>query len=143
MIYFAIKKILYWVVGIWWRVILKVKITFCKYWTLIKIYINMAWVYKGDKVKIKMMQQQWSFYCVKIWKLLFNGGRGGGRGAVVKIWWSRESTKDEYFLVEKETMSKFLAGAGFLLFLCLSREIPVIWSQFGSGLQNLMSHDLL
>ena len=93
-----------------------------------------------------MMQQQWSFYCVKIWKLLFNGGGAGGGaggGEGVKIRWSRESTKDEYFLVVKETMSKFLTSAGFLLFLYPSRENPVIWSQFGSGIQNLMSHDSL
>ena len=50
---------------------------------------------------------------------------------------------EEYFLVVIETMNKFLASAGVLTFPCPSRRNPGIWSPFGPGLQNLISHDSL
>ena len=37
----------------------KLKTTFWKYWTLIKIKISMACVYKEHGGKIKMVQEQW------------------------------------------------------------------------------------
>ena len=37
----------------------KLKTTFCKYWTLIKIKISLACVYKEYEVKVKMVQEQW------------------------------------------------------------------------------------
>ena len=36
----------------------KLKTAFCKHWTLTEIKINMTWMYKKDKVKIKIVQQQ-------------------------------------------------------------------------------------
>ena len=36
----------------------KLKRTFCKYWTSIKIKISMTCVYKEYEIKIKMVQQQ-------------------------------------------------------------------------------------
>ena len=77
----------------------KVKATFCKYWTLIKIKISMICVYKEYEAKIIMMQEQWldlkiSFYRVITWKLLFSGeGTFGGRNKnLVGIfsWWERD-----------------------------------------------------
>ena len=38
---------------------LKLKTTFCKYWTLIKIKISMTCMSKEYEVKIKMVQEQW------------------------------------------------------------------------------------
>ena len=66
--------------------------SFCKFWTSIKMKINMNCVYKEYKIKAKMVQEQWlqlkmKFYWVITWKLLFSegwrfggmGGKGGGR----------------------------------------------------------------
>ena len=38
---------------------LKLKATFCKYWTLIKIKISMSFVHKVYESKTKMVQEQW------------------------------------------------------------------------------------
>ena len=54
-----------WVVGISQGIILttwtfsKLKATFCKYWTLIKIKINIICVHKEYEGKIEMVQEQW------------------------------------------------------------------------------------
>ena len=37
----------------------KLKTTFCKYWTSVKIKSSMTCVYKKYEVKIKMVQEQW------------------------------------------------------------------------------------
>ena len=50
----------------------KLKTTFCKYWTLIKIKISMTRVYKEHEVKVKIVQKQ-CFHCVITWKSLFSG----------------------------------------------------------------------
>ena len=82
----------YWVVGIWGRVnftiwtFSRVKTTFCKYWTSIKIKITMTWVCKENEDKIKMVEEEWlqflldvfilcRFYWIITWKLLFGGER--------------------------------------------------------------------
>ena len=44
----------------------KLKTTFCKYWTLTKIKISMAYVYKEYGGKIKMVQEQWIQLKMKI-----------------------------------------------------------------------------
>ena len=55
----------YWVVGIWEGMILtiwtflKLKVTFCEYWTLIKIKISITCMYKEYEVKMKMVEKQW------------------------------------------------------------------------------------
>ena len=37
----------------------KLKTTFCKYWTSIKIKISITFVFKENEVKIKIVQEQW------------------------------------------------------------------------------------
>ena len=37
----------------------KLKTAFREYWTSVKIKINMTWVSKEYKIKIKMEQEQW------------------------------------------------------------------------------------
>ena len=54
-----------------------------------------------------------------------------------------ESTKERFFLVVGESMSKYLASAGLLLIPSPSRENSAFWSQFGPKLQDLISHDSL
>ena len=55
----------YWIVGIWGRVnfiiwtFSRVKTTFFKYWTSIKIKITMTCVYKGNVDKIQMVKEEW------------------------------------------------------------------------------------
>ena len=44
----------------------KLKTTFCKYWTLIKIKISLACVYKEYEVKVKMVQEQWMKIKMKV-----------------------------------------------------------------------------
>ena len=62
---FIIAEIFYWVVEIWRGVLLttlfflKLKTTFWKHWTFIKIKINMTLERTKFKVKIKMVQKQW------------------------------------------------------------------------------------
>ena len=48
-------------------------------------------------------------------------------------------TKDGFFLVVGERMSKYLTSAGLILIPCSSRENSAIWSQFALKLQNLKS----
>ena len=60
---FTLKEIFYKIVEIWRGVILTIQ-TFFKakkniLLTLIKVKINMIWVFKEYKVKIKMAQKQW------------------------------------------------------------------------------------
>ena len=62
----------------------KLKTGFCKYWTSIQIKISMTCMYKDYKFEIKMVQEQWlqqkwSLYGARIWKLLSRGG--------TKLWW--------------------------------------------------------
>ena len=56
----------------------KLKATFCKYWTSIKIKIAMTCVYKEYEVKVKWYRSKdaswkWRFYWVIAYKLLFSG----------------------------------------------------------------------
>ena len=55
----------------------KLKTTFCKYWTLIKVKISMACVYKEHEVKMKLVQEQWQHLKMKF--LLVN----------IVIWWGK------------------------------------------------------
>ena len=54
----------------------KLKTTFCKYWTFIKINISMTCIYEDYEGKIRIVQEQWlqlkwSFYWVITWTFLF------------------------------------------------------------------------
>ena len=80
----------------------KIKATFCKYWTSIKIKIGMTCVYKEYKVKIKMVQEQMAtakndFFWIITWKLLFSGAGINVllEGGWIKILWE-ESTKGDF-----------------------------------------------
>ena len=62
----------------------KLKTTFCRCWTSIKIKIGMTCVYREHEVKIKWYRSndsssKWSFYWVMTWQLLFSGR--------INLWW--------------------------------------------------------
>ena len=77
----------YWVVGIWGRVnftiwtFSRVKTTFCKYWTSIKIKITMTWVCKENEDKIKMVEEEWLQLKIQVLLDLLN------YNMKIVIWW--------------------------------------------------------
>ena len=72
---------------------------------------------------------------VKIWNLVFGDLVIWLRG--IKIWWEILLIEG-FFLEVGKRMSKFLASAGLLAIPCPIRENPLILTQFGPKLENLM-----
>ena len=62
----------------------KLKATICKYWTLVKIKVDMTCACKEYEVKLKILQEQWlqlqlKFFWFITRKLLFSGW--------INLWW--------------------------------------------------------
>ena len=88
------------------RTFLKLKITFCKYWTSIKIEISITCLYKEYEVKIKIVHERWLQLKMKL--LLIYNNKITFEWGQINLWWM-ESTGE---IFPGGGMSKFLTGEG-------------------------------